>query len=46
MVRLRALREEAIQSVWADLPVDEVAAFTRFNDELLRRLRSYAESEE
>ena len=40
MKRLRALREDAIQQIRADLPFDDLAAFTRLNDELIKRLRA------
>ena len=42
MDRLRELREEAIQEVWADLPADELKQFASFSNMLIEKLRDYS----
>jgi DNA-binding MarR family transcriptional regulator len=42
MDKLRDLRSEAIEDVWADLPPKELAAFIAFADKLIVRLRAKA----
>jgi DNA-binding MarR family transcriptional regulator len=42
MDKLRDLRSEAIEDVWADLPPKELAAFSAFADKLIVRLRAKA----
>lgn len=43
MDKLRALRSEAIEEVWADLPPKELAAFNTFAEKLIARLRAKME---
>jgi DNA-binding MarR family transcriptional regulator len=43
MDKLRDLRTEAIEDVWADLPPKELAAFSAFADKLIVRLRAKME---
>ena len=42
MDKLRALRAQAIEEVWADLPPQELAAFSAFSEKLIARLRAKA----
>jgi DNA-binding MarR family transcriptional regulator len=42
MDKLRDLRSEAIEDVWADLPPKELAAFSAFAEKLIARLRAKA----
>jgi hypothetical protein len=42
MDKLRDLRSEAIEDVWADLPPKELAAFSAFAEKLIARLREKA----
>jgi DNA-binding MarR family transcriptional regulator len=42
MDKLRELRSEAIEDVWAGLPPEELAAFSAFSDKLIARLRAKA----
>lgn len=42
MDKLRELRAEAIETVWAGLPTSELAAFNAFADKLIARLREKA----
>jgi DNA-binding MarR family transcriptional regulator len=43
MDKLRALRAQAIEEVWADLPPQELAAFSAFSEKLIARLRAKME---
>ncbi len=45
MDKLRELRTEAIEDVWADLPPKELAAFSAFAEKLITRLREKAAEE-
>ena len=45
MDKLRDLRTEAIEDVWADLPPKELSAFSAFADKLITRLREKAAEE-
>ena len=45
MDKLRELRNEAIEEVWADLPPKELEAFSAFADKLITRLRHKASTE-
>ncbi len=42
MSQLRELREEAIQEIWADLPMDDLEIFTRFSGLLIEKWRQYS----
>lgn len=42
MDRLRASRQKAIEAVWTDLDPEDLARFTNFSNELVRRLEAYA----
>ena len=43
MDKLRDLRSQAIEEVWADLPPKELASFTAFTEKLILRLRAKME---
>lgn len=45
MQRLRALRKEAIDAIWADLPPEELRRFIEFADSLTERIEHYASAE-
>lgn len=43
MDKLRELRAQAIEEIWADLPPKELAAFSAFSEKLIARLRAKME---
>jgi DNA-binding MarR family transcriptional regulator len=45
MERLRDHRQRAIESIWADLPADELRRFERLGGELIARIERYAAEE-
>lgn len=44
--RLRRDRQHAIETIWSDLPVDELQRFNRFGAELIARIERYAAREQ
>ena len=43
---LRSLREDAIQVIWSDLPLDDLTTFNRLCDSLIIKLRDYSAKED
>ena len=41
--RLHGLREQAIEEIWGDLPIEDLQALTQVNELLISRIRDYAE---
>jgi DNA-binding MarR family transcriptional regulator len=46
MQRLRQERQRAIETIWSDLPAEELQRFNRFGAELIERLQRYASAEQ
>jgi DNA-binding MarR family transcriptional regulator len=44
--RLRRDRQHAIETIWSDLPVDELRRFNRLGAELIARIERYASQEQ
>jgi DNA-binding MarR family transcriptional regulator len=44
--RLRRDRQHAIDTIWSDLPLEELQRFNRLGSELIARIERYAENEQ
>jgi DNA-binding MarR family transcriptional regulator len=44
--RVRRERQRAIETIWSDLPVEELLRFNRFGAELIARIERYASQEQ
>jgi hypothetical protein len=46
MERLRRDRQNAIETIWSDLPADELRRFNQLSGELIARIERYADAVE